>query len=103
MQVFDLILFKGLIVFTSGAITTDLSTSFVILLVTFLAIKFVIRFLVPDTPESANLISQRHKNAVDRVSKGIKKSYGKLYKPTRTNLRVGGVIYKEMDEGKGGV
>ena len=41
------------------------------LLVTFLAIKYFIRFIIPDVPESAMILNKRHQYAVDRVVKVI--------------------------------
>jgi anoctamin-10 len=59
----------GLIVYTSGSIQTDKIVTFSILLVVFLGIKYFIRFIIPDAPESAMILNKRHQYAVDRVVK----------------------------------
>jgi len=40
---------------------------FVGLLIIFMTIKYIFRFLIDDVPESVFIINQRHKFAVDRI------------------------------------
>jgi anoctamin-10 len=50
----------GLIVYTSNSIKSDRIVTFSILLVVFLGIKYFIRFIIPDAPESAMILNKRH-------------------------------------------
>lgn len=62
----------GLIVFTSQTIAKDSQlVVFSTLLVVFLGLKYLIRFLVPDEPESARILGKRHQYVVERVVKGF--------------------------------
>ncbi len=67
------------------------------LLIVFLALKYFLRFIIPDEPESALIVNKRHKVAVDRVVKGFQKSKSRIYKTARLNFNIGGVNY---DHGK---
>ncbi len=72
---------KGLIAYTSVAKEIDPKkidkqresqiVAFSSLLITFLALKYFLRFIIPDTPESVLILNKRHKVAVDRVVKGF--------------------------------
>ncbi|KAM3139399.1 hypothetical protein pb186bvf_008424 [Paramecium bursaria] len=87
----------GLIVFTSQTVPSDQQIIlFSILLVVFLALKYLIRFLVPDEPESARILNKRHQYVVDRVVKGFSQSGQKTYTPARLNMKIGGVLYQSQ-------
>lgn len=73
---------------------------FSVLLICFLAIKYVLRFIIPDTPEVAVTINKRHKVVVDRVIKGFKGSTTKMYKTAPFNFNIGGVVYNYNQEGE---
>ena len=64
------------------------------MLVVFLAVKYFLRFIIPDTPENALIINKRHIVSVDRVIKGFGKSKSKIYKTAKLNLNIGGVNYE---------
>ena len=61
-----------MIAYTSKAIPDNQADRiFIILISTFLAVKFFIRFVVPDVPESAYIINTRHSIAVDKILRGL--------------------------------
>jgi hypothetical protein len=75
-----------MISYTSKAVKEDLADRlFIILISSFLAVKFFIRYLVPDVPESANIINIRHSIAVDKILRGLSKSRSMTYKPSMIN------------------
>lgn len=45
---------------------------FYVVLVSFLVLKYVIRFIIPSYPESATILNARHRCIVDKVVKVIK-------------------------------
>ena len=99
----------GLIVYTSGAIKEQQIVTFSVILVTFLAIKYFIRFIIPDQPETASILLKRHQYVSDRVIKvedndifirGFEKSNSKNLKPVRVNINIGGVNYNEKAKNK---
>jgi anoctamin-10 len=59
----------GLIVFTSEIITTNQAEVFTILLIAFLAVKYLIRFLIPDEPAEALILNKRHEFVVEKAVK----------------------------------
>lgn len=70
----------GLIAYTSGSFDENSRlVVFVALLITFLATKYFLRFIIPDTPEGAMIINKRHAVAIDRLVKGFGNSTAKLY------------------------
>ncbi|CAD8105641.1 unnamed protein product [Paramecium primaurelia] len=87
---------SGLIVYTSQTIQTNQIVIFSVLLVVFLALKYFIRFLVPDEPESATILNKRHQYVVDKVVKGFAQTGQKSYTPAKINLKIGGVIYSQQ-------
>ncbi|KRX07124.1 hypothetical protein PPERSA_09338 [Pseudocohnilembus persalinus] len=64
---------------------------FCTLLIVFLAIKYLFRYLIPDSPEIADLINKRHQNAIDRVVKGFVKKQNNNYEISQVNFSMGGL------------
>lgn len=59
----------GLIVYTSDSVKGNKIVIFSVLLIVLLASKYLIRFIVPDEPESAIILNKRHRYAEDKVVK----------------------------------
>lgn len=59
----------GLIVYTSASIEENKLTVFAGLLIIFLILKYLIRFLIPDEPESTSFLNARHQYVENRVVK----------------------------------
>ena len=74
--------------------------AFVVLLVVFLTLKYVIKFIIPDVPHEAIILNRRHKFKVERTVKGFRKGKSSGYKPARVNLNVGGVVYDHLTDEK---
>lgn len=62
----------GLIVYTSASIEENKLTVFAGLLIIFLILKYLIRFLIPDEPESTSFLNARHQYVENRVVKVLR-------------------------------
>lgn len=74
----------GLIIITAQvASNSNISTLFlfVILLLIFLALKYFIRFLIPDIPQKANILTQRHKYVIEKCNKDLEIKKNVNYMP----------------------
>lgn len=54
--------------------------------------KYFIRFIVPDEPESALILNKRHRYVVDKVIKGFQSIRYKQYNPAKPQfISIGGI------------
>ncbi|CAD8121664.1 unnamed protein product [Paramecium sonneborni] len=80
----------GLIVFTSEIIKENQVQVFSTLLIVFLTLKYIIRFLVPDEPAEALLLNKRHEFVVEKAVKGFQTESNARYLMQNVNRRIGG-------------
>ncbi|CAD8202207.1 unnamed protein product [Paramecium octaurelia] len=80
----------GLIVFTSEIIKENQVQVFSTLLIVFLTLKYIIRFLVPDEPAEALVLNRRHEFVVEKAVKGFQTESNARYLIQKINRQIGG-------------
>ncbi|CAD8200754.1 unnamed protein product [Paramecium pentaurelia] len=80
----------GLIVFTSEIIKENQVQVFTTLLIVFLTLKYIIRFLVPDEPAEALVLNRRHEFVVEKAVKGFQTESNARYLMQKINRQIGG-------------
>ena len=91
----------GIIILTAGvAGNSSISTLFLfmVLLLIFLGLKYVIRFLIPDVPQKANILNQRHNYIIEKCSRETTNK-NVNYIPCNGNTLVEGVLPINTDFG----
>ncbi|CAK70527.1 unnamed protein product (macronuclear) [Paramecium tetraurelia] len=89
----------GLIVFTSGFFTSNQELIFPVILVSFLVLKYIIRFVIPSYPESARILTARQKCIIDKAVKGFSSQNSKPLTKTNFYSKIGNVSYEnDIDE-----
>jgi len=64
------------------------------MLIGFLALKYLIKFLIPDVPEKAFIINKRNQVAVERIIKGFKKTGSSFYTAGKLTFEIDGIFKK---------
>ncbi|CAD8114697.1 unnamed protein product [Paramecium sonneborni] len=89
----------GLIVFTSGFFTKNQELIFPAILVSFLVLKYIIRFVIPSYPESARILTARHQCIIEKSVKGFSSQNSKPMTKTNFYSKIGNVSYEnDLDE-----
>ena len=61
---------------------------FVMLLLIFLGLKYIIRFLIPDVPLKAKILTERHKHVIERCNKELEINKNVTYIPCKGNNKI---------------